>query len=229
MIRIDNLYPLYFLDDYKFPNPYEPFHEGLVGASADLDPQRLLNGYSKGFFPWYQAEDGMFHWYQLDERMILYTDKVKKTKNLKKKLRSQNWDFSINQKFEEVIKNCAEIPRPAHMGDGTWISQDFIDAYTKLHKLGYALSVEAYYKDELVGGFYGVGIGKYFSGESMFAKKSDASKLALIYFCDLCQENGIEWIDCQSGSEHLIRMGAQRIPKTQYLEMLDKILKEKND
>jgi len=227
MIRVDNLYPLYFLDDYNFPSPYENFHDGLVGASNDLDPQRLLNGYSQGFFPWYQAEDGSFHWYQIDNRMILYTNKVTRTKNLNKKLRSQNWDFSINQKFEEVIKQCATIKRPAHMGSGTWISEDFIKAYTNLHNLGYALSVETYYKGELVGGLYGVGIGKYFSGESMFALKSDASKLALIYFCELCYENGIKWIDCQSGTEHLRRMGAEIIPKHQYLEMLEIAVKGK--
>lgn len=226
MIRVDNLYPLYFLDDYNFPSPYENFHDGLVGASNDLDPQRLLNGYSQGFFPWYQAEDGSFHWYQIDNRMILYTDKVTRTKNLNKKLRSQNWDFSINQNFEEIIKTCATIKRPTHMG-GTWISEDFIKGYTNLHNLGYALSVESYYKGELVGGLYGVGIGKYFSGESMFAKKSDASKLALIYFCELCQENGIEWIDCQSGTEHLVRMGAEIINKNQYLEMLELATKGK--
>jgi leucyl/phenylalanyl-tRNA--protein transferase len=224
MVRIDNLYPLYFFDDNEFPNPYENFFDGLAGASANLEPEKLLNGYSKGFFPWYQAEDGMFHWYQIDERMILYTDQVKRTKNLNKKLRSKNWDFRINTNFEEVIKNCATIKRPSHMG-GSWISEDFIKAYTNLHKLGYAMSVESYYQGELVGGFYGVGIGKYFSGESMFAKKSDASKLALIYFCDLCQDNAIEWIDCQSGSEHLMRMGAIKIPKTEFLEKLEIAIK----
>jgi len=224
MIKVDNLYPLYFLDTYEFPNPYENFLDGLAGASPDLHPQRLLNGYSQGFFPWYQAEDDTFHWYQIDKRMILYTDKVKKTKNLNKKLRSKNWDFSINQNFEEIIRRCSSIKRPAHMG-GSWISEDFIKAYTNLHKLGYALSVEVYYKDELVGGLYGVAIGKYFSGESMFAAKSDASKLGLIYFCDLCKENGIEWIDCQSGTEHLMRMGAEIIEKSTYLEMLKKAVK----
>jgi len=224
MIRVDNIHPLYFFDDYKFPSPYEEFLDGLAGASADLHPKRLLNGYSKGFFPWYQAEDGMFHWYQIPKRMILYTDKVKKTKNLNKKLRSKNWEFKINSNFEEVIKNCATIKRPSHMG-GSWISEDFINAYTELHRLGYAMSVESYYQGELVGGFYGVGIGKYFSGESMFAKKSDASKLALIYFCDLCQDNEIEWIDCQSGSEHLMRMGAEMIPKTKFIPMLEKAIK----
>jgi len=226
MIRVDNLHPLYFFDDLQFPNPYEEFLDGLAGASPDLQPQRLLNGYSKGFFPWYQAEDGMFHWYQINKRMILYTDKVTKTKNLNKKLRSKNWDFRINTNFENVIRNCSTIQRPKHMG-GSWISEDFINAYTNLHKLGYAMSVESYFQGELVGGFYGVGIGKYFSGESMFAKKSDASKLALIYFCDLCQDNDIKWIDCQSGSEHLMRMGAEIIPKTTFLEMLEIAVKGK--
>jgi len=152
--------------------------------------------------------------------MILYTDKVKKTKNLRKKLRSKNWEFKINSNFDEVIKNCATIKRPAHMGNGSWITKDFIEAYTNLYNLGYAISVESYFQGELVGGFYGVKIGNYFSGESMFAKKSDASKLALIYFCDLCIEEGIGWIDCQSGSDHLLRMGAEKIKKTEFLEML---------
>jgi leucyl/phenylalanyl-tRNA--protein transferase len=228
MYQISQKPPIYYLDDYTFPNPYEAFEDGFVGASSDLAPQRLLNGYSKGFFPWYQAEDGLFHWYNIDKRMILYTDKVKKTKKLLQKLRSANWDFRINTNFEEVIKNCSSIKRPIHHGD-SWITNDFIEAYTNLHKLGFALSVESYFKDELVGGFYGVGIGNYFSGESMFAKKSDASKLALIYFCEVCQDNEIEWIDCQSGSEHLERMGAVKIDKTEFIPMLEKSIKKENN
>lgn len=229
MFKVNQFPPLYYLDDFNFPNPYEEFEDGLAGASPDLHPQRLLNGYSKGFFPWYQADDGLFHWYNIDERMILYTKNVTKTKNLRKKLRSKNWDFRINTNFKEVIKNCATIKRPEHMGNGTWISDDFIDAYTTLHELGFALSVESYYQGELVGGLYGVGIGKYFSGESMFAAKSDASKLALIYFCDVCVDNGIEWIDCQSGSEHLERMGAIKIPKYEFIPMLETAIKGKTN
>ena len=228
MYKVYNYPPLYYLDNYEFPSPYENFENGFAGASPDLHPQRILNGYSNGFFPWYQAEDKMFHWYIPNYRMILYTDKVKTTKNLRKKMRSQNWDFKINSNFSEVIENCATIKRPKHMGD-RWISEDFIQSYTELHKLEYALSVETYFKGELVGGFYGIGIGKYFSGESMFAKKSDASKLALIYFCELCQEHNINWIDCQSGTEHLERMGAEKISKQKFLEMLNQTIKEKND
>jgi len=229
MYKVYDNPPLYFLDTFEFPNPKDEYDEnGFVGASPDLAPQRLLNGYAKGFFPWYQAEDGMFHWYIPNYRMILKTDEVKITKNLRKKLRSSNWEFKINTNFKEVIKWCANIKRPPHMG-GNWISNDFIEAYTNLHNLGYALSVESYYKGELVGGFYGVGIGKYFSGESMFAKKSDASKLALIYFCNLCIENGINWIDCQTGSEHLERMGAKKISKEEFLDILPYAIKGRKD
>jgi leucyl/phenylalanyl-tRNA--protein transferase len=221
MIKISEFPPLYILDNYTFPNPLLEFEGGLVGGSKDLHPQRILNGYSNGFFPWYQAEDGYFHWYIPDFRMILNTNKVRKTKNLLKKMRSNNWDFKINNDFENVIKGCATIPRKTE----NWINENFIKAYIELHHLGYALSVESYYKGELVGGFYGVGIGKYFGGESMFAKKSDASKLALIYFCNLCVENGIEWIDCQTGSDHLMRMGAHKISKNEFLKILKKAIK----
>jgi leucyl/phenylalanyl-tRNA--protein transferase len=226
MIKVEKYPPLYYLDDFEFPSPYEKFLDGFAGASADLYPQRLLNGYSKGFFPWYQTpDDKLFHWYIPNYRMILYTDKVRKTKNLLKKLRSKNWEFTINENFKEIIQNCASISRPKYMGE-CWISEDFIENYTHLHKLGYALSVESYFKGELVGGFYGVGIGNYFSGESMFAKKSDASKLALLYFCELCIENGIEWIDCQTGTEHLERMGAEKITKEEFLNKLNVAIKK---
>jgi leucyl/phenylalanyl-tRNA--protein transferase len=226
MIRVSKTPPLYYLDDYEFPNPYEKFEDGFVGASNDLDPERLLKGYSKGFFPWYQSEDGLFHWFNIDKRMILYTNQVKKTKKLLQKLRSNNWDFRINTNFKDVIKNCATIKRPIHHGE-SWITPEFIEAYTKLNELGFTLSVESYFKGELVGGFYGVGIANYFSGESMFAKKSDASKLALIYFCEVCEDNGIKWIDCQSGSEHVMRMGAVKIDKIEFIPMLEKSIKGK--
>ena len=232
MIKVEEYPPLYFLDDSQFPDPYEDFiADGLVGVSLDLSADKLLSGYSKGFFPWYQDMDGFFHWFMPEQRMILRCENVKRTKNLRKKLRSQNWEFKINSNFPEVIKNCAEIKRPKHMGEGTWINKDFITFYKELYNLGFVLSIESYFKGELVGGLYGVIIGKYFSGESMFAKKSDASKLALIFLCDLFLDNGVEWIDCQTGSEHLQRMGAEVIPKKEFLEMLSKIetKKEKND
>jgi len=223
MIKVNDNPPMYLLDDFNFPSPYEDFEDGFVGASYDLHPKRLLEGYSKGFFPWYQDESGMFHWFVLNERMLLKTDEVKTTKKLRQKLRSKKWDFRINTNFDKVIRNCANVKRKYE--DGTWISEDFIEAYTKLYKLGFVISVESYYEGELVGGFYGVAIGKYFSGESMFHLKSDASKLALIYFCDILKENGVKYIDCQVPSEHLASMGGKIYKKEEFIPIIQNAAK----
>jgi len=218
MIKVNKNPPLYLLDDFIFPDPFEDFEDGFIGASYDLHIKRLLEGYSKGFFPWYQDSEGMFHWFVLNERMLLKTNEVKTTKKLLQKLRSKKWQFKINTRFSEVIKNCALVKRKKE--DGTWINENFIKAYEELHKYGFAISVESYYEEKLVGGFYGVAINRYFSGESMFYKKSDASKLALIYFCDILLQNGIEFIDCQVPSEHLASMGGKIYKKKEFIPMI---------
>jgi leucyl/phenylalanyl-tRNA--protein transferase len=223
MIRVSEYPPLYLLDDFTFPSPYEDFEDGFIGASYDLHPKRLLEGYSNGFFPWYQDEDGLFHWFVLDKRMLIKTDEVKTTKKLLQKLRSKKWEFKINTRFEDVIRMCSEVKRKHE--SGTWINKNFIEAYTTLHKLGYAISVESYYEGELVGGFYGVAINKYFSGESMFHIKPDASKLALIYFANILKEEGIEYIDCQVPSEHLGRMGGKIYDKKDFIPIIQKAAK----
>jgi len=220
MIKVSEFPLLYLLDDFTFPSPYEDFEDGFIGASYDLHPKRLLEGYSRGFFPWYQDDEGLFHWFVLNERMLLKTDEVKTTKRLLQKLRSKKWEFKINTNFNEVIKNCAKVKRKHE--DGTWINRTFINAYTKLYELGFAISVESYYEGELVGGFYGVAINKYFSGESMFYLKPDASKLALIYFCDILKENGVKYIDCQVPSEHLGRMGGKVYKKEGFIPIIQK-------
>ena len=220
MIKVSEFPPLYLLDDFSFPSPYEDFEDGFIGASYDLHPKRLLEGYSRGFFPWYQDEEGLFHWFILNERMLLKTDEVKTTKRLRQKLRSNKWDFRINTNFDKVIRHCANVKRKHE--DGTWINENFIEAYTNLYKLGFVISVESYYEGELVGGFYGVAINKYFSGESMFHIKSDASKLALIYFCDILKENGVEYIDCQVPSEHLGRMGGKVYKKEEFIPIIQR-------
>ncbi|GAX87953.1 leucyl/phenylalanyl-tRNA--protein transferase [Lebetimonas natsushimae] len=219
MIKVRETPPLYLLDDFEFPSPYEEFDDGFVGASYDLHPKRLLEGYSRGFFPWYQDDDGLFHWFVLDRRLILKVDEVKVTKKLAQKLRSSKWEFKINTRFNDVINYCSNIKRK---DSGTWINDAFKEAYTKLYELGFAMSVESYYEGELVGGFYGVAINKYFSGESMFHIKPDASKLALIYFCNVLKENGIEFIDCQVPSAHLQRMGAKIYEKKDFIPMIQK-------
>jgi len=217
MIKIRENPPLYLLDDFAFPSPYENFDDGFIGASYDLHPKRLLEGYSRGFFPWYQDDDGLFHWFVLDKRLILKVDEVRVTKKLRQKLRSKKWEFKINTRFNDVIRYCANVKRKE---DGTWINDAFIQAYTNLYELGFAISVESYYERELVGGFYGVAINKYFSGESMFHLKSDASKLALIYFCNILKENGIEFIDCQVPSAHLLKMGAKIYEKKDFIPLI---------
>ena len=221
MIQVEENPPLFLLDDFEFPDPFLDYEEGFVGASYDLHPKRLLEGYSRGFFPWYQDSEGMFHWFMLDERMMIPTNKVNSTKRLRQKLRSKKWDFKINSNFDQVIEYCSKVKRKDE--SGTWISEDFKRAYKKLHELGFALSVESYYEGELVGGFYGVAIGKYFSGESMFHIKSDASKLALLFFADVLAQNGIEWIDCQVPNPHLERMGGIRIPKKEFVPLIEKL------
>jgi len=223
MIKVSEIPPLYLPDNYEFPSPYEPFEDGFVGASYDLHPKRLLEGYSNGFFPWYQDEDGLYHWFVLNERMLLKTDEVKTTKRLRQKLRSSKWEFKINTRFDDVIRMCSKVKRKFE--SGTWINEGFIEAYTELHRLGYAMSVESYYEGELVGGFYGVAINKYFSGESMFHIKPDASKLALIYFCNVLKENGIEYIDCQVPSEHLGRMGGKVYKREEFIPIIQKAAK----
>ena len=220
MIKVSDYPLLYLLDDFTFPSPYEDFEDGFIGASYDLHPKRLLEGYSRGFFPWYQDDEGLFHWFVLNERMLLKTDEVKTTKRLRQKLRSSKWDFKINTNFDKVIRYCSKVKRKHE--DGTWINENFIEAYTKLYELGFVISVESYYEGELVGGFYGVAINKYFSGESMFHLKNDASKLALIYFCDILKENNIEYIDCQVPSEHLASMGGKTYKKEEFIPIIQK-------
>jgi len=218
MIKVSENPPLYLLDDFEFPDPFEPFDEGFVGASYDLHPKRLLEGYSQGFFPWYQDDDGMYHWFVLNERMFLKTNEVKTTKKLLQKLRSRKWEFKINTRFDDVIRICSEVKRKHE--SGTWINEGFINAYTELYNYGFVISVESYYEKELVGGFYGIAINKYFSGESMFHIKNDASKLALIYFCDILHQNGIEYIDCQVPSSHLASMGGKVYKKEEFIPMI---------
>ncbi len=225
MLKLNDNPPFYLLDNLEFPSPYEDYEDGLVGASEDLEIDRLLKGYSQGFFPWYQDKDDIFYWYCIKERMFLFVDDIKITKKLAQKLRSDKWEIRYNTNFREVIKNCARIKRKEE--NETWISDNFINSYTALHEAGFAISVESYYEGELVGGFYGVGIGKYFSGESMFAKKSDASKLALIYFALSCRENGVEFIDCQVPSEHLKSMGGKVLKMEECLALIKKAVKGK--
>ncbi|MFK2821834.1 leucyl/phenylalanyl-tRNA--protein transferase [Arcobacter sp. YIC-80] len=221
MELLDKEYGIYLLDlnNYEFPT-LSMMKDDLVAVGGDFHPQRLINAYSNGLFPWFIDEYNHIHWYSPNKRMILYPNEMKVSKSLKKSIKNKGFIIKTNENFEEVIKNCAQAKRKHE--DDTWINDDFIQAYTNLYKLGYAYSIETYLDDELVGGLYGVLIDDVFCGESMFAKVSDASKVAFYHLCQQAKENDIRLIDCQVHNDHLASLGAYEIPREEYFKLLYK-------
>ena len=216
---IDHKNKIYLLDDdnLNFPT-LEMMNDDLVAIGGDFHPQRLINAYENGLFPWYIDEQNYIHWFSPQKRMVLYPDDFKISKSLKRTIKNKNFTIKSNTNFEEVIKNCANIKRKNE--DDTWISDEFIDAYTYLHELGVAYSIECYLNDKLVGGLYGVMIGDIFCGESMFSLVSNASKVAFYHLCSQAKDNGIKLIDCQVYNEHLASLGAVEISREEYFEYL---------
>ena len=195
---------------------------GLLAAGADLSPARLLQAYRNGIFPWF-SEGQPILWWSTDPRMVLYTDQFKISNSLAKTLRKiersrldgGRWDVRFDSAFDDVMRACAA---PRRDGPGTWISDEIIAGYTGLHALGYAHSAEVWLDGELVGGAYGVCIGRMFYGESMFARVSDASKVALAYLVAFLRHYGVEMVDCQQETGHLASLGAMPIPRSRFLE-----------
>jgi len=218
MRLIDDNLKIYLLDDKEFSFPsLEQMQEDLVAIGGDFHPQRLLNAYENGIFPWYIDDFGYIHWYSPQKRMILYPEEFKVSKSLKKSIQNKGFIIKSNENFEEVIKNCSTIKRKYE--DSSWISQEFIEAYTTLHKLDIAFSIETYLDNELVGGLYGLLIGNIFCGESMFSKVTDASKVAFYHLCNQAKENGIKLIDCQVYNPHLESLGAYEIDRKEYFKI----------
>jgi leucyl/phenylalanyl-tRNA--protein transferase len=203
---------------------------GLLAAGADLSPQRLLLAYQHGIFPWF-SEGQPILWWSTDPRMVLETARFKVSDSLRKTLgkveRSRvgggRWDVRFDGAFEEVMRACAA---PRKDGPGTWISEDIIKGYTGLHRLGYAHSSEVWLDGQLVGGAYGVCIGRMFYGESMFARVSDASKVALAYLVAFLRGHGVRLIDCQQETSHLASLGAAPISRARFLEHLRAAIRE---
>ncbi|WP_424687468.1 MAG: leucyl/phenylalanyl-tRNA--protein transferase [Halarcobacter ebronensis] len=221
MRLLEPIEKIYLLDEDNFDFPtLEMMNNDLVAVGGDFHPQRLLNAYENGLFPWFMDEYNHIHWFSPQERMVLYPDEMKVSKSLKKTIKNRGFVVKTNENFEEVMKNCASIKRKHE--DDTWINEHFIQAYVNLHKLGYAYSIETYLDDQLVGGLYGVLIDDIFCGESMFAKVSDASKVAFYHLCKQAKENGINLIDCQVHNEHLESLGAKEIPREEYFKILKK-------
>ncbi len=185
---------------------------GLLAAGADLSTGRLLDAYSRGIFPWY-SEDEPLLWWSPDPRMVLAVGDLRVSRSLRRRIRSGIFTLTFDAAFQEVMIACGHIRRD----DGTWITSEMIDGYTELHRLGYAHSVEAWRGNELVGGVYGMALGRMFYGESMFARATDASKVALAYLVRQLARWKFELIDCQMSTPHLASLGACDIPRCEFL------------
>lgn len=219
MKLIDKKHKIYLLDEDKFDFPtLNMMNDDLVAIGGDFHPQRLLNAYENGIFPWFIDDLGYIHWFSPQKRMVLYPENFKVSKSLRKSIANKGFIVKSNENFEEVIRSCAKIKRKHE--DDTWISEEFIKAYTNLHKLDIAFSIECYLKDELVGGLYGVLIGDIFCGESMFSLVPDASKVAFYHLCQQAKQNGIKIIDCQVYNDHLASLGAFEITRNEYFNLL---------
>jgi leucyl/phenylalanyl-tRNA--protein transferase len=201
-------------DDISFPKPELAEEDGLLAVGGDLSPERLILAYHHGIFPWYSDESPIL-WYSPHTRFVLFPDKIRVSKSMRKVINTGTFRFTYNENFEEVIKACAYTQRKDQ--PGTWINPDMQNAYIKLHESGLAHSVEAWEDKELAGGLYGVPVNKVFCGESMFSRVSNASKAALIW---LCRSEKYKMIDCQVYTEHLERMGAEMISREEYMKIL---------
>ncbi|MTK11746.1 MAG: leucyl/phenylalanyl-tRNA--protein transferase [Clostridiaceae bacterium] len=203
-------------DDLIFPHPSLAEEDGLLAVDGDLSPERLILAYRSGIFPWF-SEDEPILWWSPDPRFILYPKDIKISHSMKKLLKKNTYKISFDTCFRDVISNCSNLRKES----GTWITNDMIEAYCKLHELGYAHSVEAWYEDKLVGGLYGISIGKCFFGESMFSTMSNASKAAFITLCKKLGEQGYTMVDCQVYTEHLESLGAVNISREKFLELVE--------
>jgi leucyl/phenylalanyl-tRNA--protein transferase len=210
--------PVFALDEkIAFPDPRQARADGLLAVGGDLAPERLVLAYSLGIFPWYNEGEPIL-WWSPNPRLVLFPAELHLSRSLKKKIGKGAFSFTLDKAFGQVIRACAQ-PRPGRDED-TWITKDMIRAYEKLFELGFAHSVEVWHKGSLAGGLYGVGIGRYFAGESMFFTLPDASKAALWVLCEFCLENGLEFIDCQVKTRHLMALGARLLQRDAYFDLV---------
>lgn len=219
MKLLDDEHKIYLLDNDNFNFPsLDMMNDDLVAIGGDFHPQRLINAYKNGLFPWFIDEYNHIHWYSPQKRMVLYPEEFKVSKSLRRTIKNKNFVVKSNTNFEEVIKNCSNVKRKHE--DETWIDDNFITAYTNLYKLGYAYSIETYLDEKLVGGLYGIIINDIFCGESMFSLEKDASKIAFFHLCNQAKQNDINLIDCQVYNEHLASLGAREIDRKEYFKLL---------
>jgi leucyl/phenylalanyl-tRNA---protein transferase len=207
----------------RFPSPNTALVEpdGLLCAGGDLSPATVVLAYRQGIYPWFSTGQPIL-WWTPDPRMVLFPSELKISKSLAKTIRQEKFAITFDRAFSDVIAGCAA---PREDGGGTWIVRDIIDAYTALHREGIAHSAEAWQGGQLVGGLYGVAIGKMFYGESMFSRATDASKVAFVHMVEKLKADGFELIDCQQQTRHLASFGARAIPRSEFLRRIADLIK----
>lgn len=206
------------MTDWPYGDPASAPPDAPVHSGGQWDVATLLSAYRKGIFPWPTTKTNI-RWWCPDPRFVLLPNELRCTPSLRKVMRKPGWKVTIDQDFPSVIRHCAKVPR--HGQNGTWITPKIIQAYTELHRLGYAHSVETYWEGELVGGLYGISLGQIFHGESMFHLKTDASKVALVALVERLQACGYRLIDCQVPTPHLASFGAFATPRSEFLSFLE--------
>ena len=216
---------LFELDDnnYAFPSAELAEEDGLLAIGGDFAPLRLLTAYANGIFPWY-SEGEPIMWWSLDPRLVIRPGEMRVSHSLRHTLRSGRFEVRIDNNFRSVMRHCADTPREGQ--DGTWIMDEMVEAYCLLHEMGFAHSFETYESGQLVGGLYGIAIGKAFFGESMFHTVNNASKVAFYHLHQFLQRNGFHLIDCQQETPHLVSLGAYPIPRHDFLVELEELVTE---
>jgi len=208
----------YVLEDLFFPPVSEADEEGILAFGGDLNPERLKLAYQSGIFPWFNEGEPIL-WWSPDPRMVLFPDELVVSKSMRNVLNRKQFKVTFNQNFADVISNCQNIKREGQ--NGTWISNEMIDAYCKLHAQGIAKSVEVWQDEVLVGGLYGIDLGHVFCGESMFSKVSNASKVAFISLVNYLKEGNYKLLDCQVYNSHLESLGCREIDREEFMFILE--------
>ncbi len=209
--------PLYALDQkLQFPPVEESMEDGLLAMGGDVSVERLLLAYRNGIFPWYDGDIPL--WWSPDPRFVLFPQNLKVSKSMEVLIKKGRFRFSVNEAFPQVIRSCKELQRKGQ--DGTWITDELEASVNTLHQMGFAHSAEAWLKDELVGGLYGIRMGKLFFGESMFSKENNASKFAFIKYVQQLEKQNVFLVDCQVYTAHLESLGAEMIGRVEFMEAL---------
>lgn len=212
--------PVYELvEEPIFPDPHLANDDGLLAFGGDLSVERILLAYRCGIFPWFAEDSPDILWWSPDPRLLLFPDKFRLSKSLRQKIRQNFFEVRVDTAYEQVIDYCSKVPRRGQ--DGTWITSDIKKTYVELHRLGVAHSIETWKDGQLVGGLYGLSLGSAFFGESMFHLQTDASKVAFYSLCQIAKKIGLNFIDCQMTTNHLLSLGAEEISRDVFLNLLN--------